>query len=190
MTGPTPQRLLAQAAQLGVAARAKPLPDLSRLTRLTALNLADNNLLEVPPCLLMLTGLQVLDLSGEMLRSATPGASLHAKPYAGLLESCFPSLLCAISAAVPTAYLSPPVPLLCMPCPAPCAGNLFMEVAQPLTQLAAFSQLRWLDMRSVHMEDETKYWSPAKCATMQHVSALAKSLRRKNRHIRVLHDTS
>ena len=66
VTGPTPQRLLAQAAQLGVAARAKPLPDLSRLTRLTALNMADNNLLEVPPCLLKLTGLEVLDLSGAL----------------------------------------------------------------------------------------------------------------------------
>ena len=64
MTGRTPQRLLAQAAQLGVVARAKPLPDLSRLSRLTALNLADNNLMEVPPCLLKLTGLEVLDLSG------------------------------------------------------------------------------------------------------------------------------
>ena len=65
-----------------------------------------------------------------------------------------------------------------------------MEVGQPLTPLLTFSRLRWLDMRSVHVEEDAKYWSPAKCATMQHLSALAKALRRKNRHIRVLHDTS
>lgn len=37
--GATPPRLVAQAAQHGVVARAKALPDLSPLTRLRALNL-------------------------------------------------------------------------------------------------------------------------------------------------------
>lgn len=131
--GGTPQRLLQQAATHGVVARVKRLPDLSCLKeRLTALNLADNNLVEVPPGVLKLTGLEVLDLS----------------------------------------------------------GNFYLEAPQPLTPLLAFSRLRWLDLRAVHVEEGSKYWSPAKCATMQHVAGLAKSLRRKNRHARVLHDTS
>lgn len=62
--GPTPERLLQQAAQHGVVARVKQLPDLSPLSRLAALNLADNNLLCLPPWLLKMAGLEVLDLSG------------------------------------------------------------------------------------------------------------------------------
>lgn len=45
--GATPERLLSQAAQHGVVARVKQLPDVSPLTGLRALNLADNNLLQV-----------------------------------------------------------------------------------------------------------------------------------------------
>lgn len=49
---------------------------------------------------------------------------------------------------------------------------------------------RWLDLRAVHVEEGGRYWSPGKCTTMQHVAALAKALRRKNRHAKILHDTS
>lgn len=45
--GATPPRLLAQAVQHGIVARVKQLPDLSPLRHLAALNLADNNLVEV-----------------------------------------------------------------------------------------------------------------------------------------------
>lgn len=45
--GATPPRLLSQAQQHGIVARVKQLPDLSPLQRLAALNLADNNLVEV-----------------------------------------------------------------------------------------------------------------------------------------------
>ena len=66
--GIVPPRLLAQAEQHGLAPRAKPLPlDLAqRLPALTALNLSDNNLVQVPPFLLKMTGLEVLDLSGAV----------------------------------------------------------------------------------------------------------------------------
>lgn len=71
------------------------------------------------------------------------------------------------------------------------AGNFFLEVKQPLTGLAAFTRLKYLDLRAVHMEEASaKFWSPAKCSTMQHVATAARSLRRRNRHVRVLYDTS
>lgn len=70
------------------------------------------------------------------------------------------------------------------------SGNFFLEVKSPLAQLQGLGRLQWLDMRAVHVEDAAKYWSPAKCASMQHISALGKALRRRNRHIKVLFDTS
>ncbi|KAL4445740.1 hypothetical protein ABPG77_008939 [Micractinium sp. CCAP 211/92] len=132
VSGGTPPRLVQQASAHGMVPRAKLMPDLSHMARLTALNLADNNLIEVPPCILKLTGLEVLDLS----------------------------------------------------------GNFFLEFPQAPTPLHAFSRLRWLDLRAVHVEEGGRYWSPGKCTTMQHVAALAKALRRKNRHAKILHDTS
>jgi hypothetical protein len=130
--GAAPPRLLTQAQQHGIVARVKQLPDLSPLRRLAALNLADNNLAEVPPWLLKMSGLEVLDLS----------------------------------------------------------GNFFLECQQPLNQLQTFKRLRWLDMRAVHVEADTSYWSPPKCTTMQNIAAVAKLLRRRNRHVRVMYDTS
>jgi hypothetical protein len=53
-----------------------------------------------------------------------------------------------------------------------------------------FTTSRYLDLRQVHVEEELRFWSPAKCATMQHITALSKALRRKNRHCQVLYDTS
>lgn len=47
VSGSAPQRLMQQAAAHGVVPRVKSLPDLSHMTNLTALNLADNNLHEV-----------------------------------------------------------------------------------------------------------------------------------------------
>ncbi|KAI7842300.1 hypothetical protein COHA_003941 [Chlorella ohadii] len=130
--GATPPRLLTQAQQHGIVARVKQLPDLSPLRRLAALNLADNNLMEVPPWLLKMAGLEVVDVS----------------------------------------------------------GNFFLECKQPLTQLQTFKRLRWLDLRAVHVEADSTYWSPDKCTTMQHIAALAKALRRRNRHVKVMYDTS
>jgi hypothetical protein len=127
-----PPRLLAQAAQHGVMARVRLAPDLSPLTRLRALNLADNNLGAPPPWLPKLRGLKVLDMS----------------------------------------------------------GNFFLQAPQPLTPLTALTNLRHLDLRAIHVEEGTKFWSEAKCVTMQHVAALARALRRRNRHCRLLHDTS
>ncbi|KAL4425880.1 hypothetical protein ABPG75_009896 [Micractinium tetrahymenae] len=134
VSGTAPPRLVQQATAHGLVPRVKPMPRLAHMTNLTALNLADNNLSEVPPCIFKLTGLEVLDLS----------------------------------------------------------GNFYIEVkqAQALTPLHSFSRLRWLDLRAVHVEEGGRYWSPAKCTTMQHVAALAKALRRRNRHAKVLHDTS
>lgn len=51
-----------QAAQGGGAARIKLLPSLAHMTRLSALNLADNNLARVPADITRLTALEVLDL--------------------------------------------------------------------------------------------------------------------------------
>lgn len=131
--GAAPPRLLAQAQALGIVARVKQLPDLSTLRRLAALNLADNNLAELPAWLLKMTGLEVLDLS----------------------------------------------------------GNFFLECQHPLNQLQTFKRLRWLDLRAVHVEaSTTRHWSPPKCTTMQNIAALAKLLRRRNRHVKVMYDTS
>ena len=72
-------------------------------------------------------------------------------------------------------------------------GNFFLEVPTTLSA-TALGRLRWLDLRAVCVEGDaaaTKhYWSTAKCATRQNVAALARTLRRKNRHVTVLHDTS
>lgn len=66
---------------------------------------------------------------------------------------------------------------------------LFFKSAGP-QPVASPPPPRWLDLRAVHVEEGGRYWSPAKCTTMQHVAALAKALRRKNRHAKILHDTS
>lgn len=173
VAGAAPPRLLAQAAAQGLVPRTSQLPDLSPLGRLRALNLADNNLGALPPCLLKLTALEVLDLSGNFFLEAP-------HPLTQLLA--FKHLRCAPLRLAPRKPARRPrpghpasaQPTLHLPTPARCVLPL----------------RRHLDLRSVHVEEGQKFWSPAKCATMQHLAALAKSLRRRNRHAKVLLDTS
>ena len=53
-------------------AQGVPLPALGRLKGLTALNLSENSLTEVPACLSKLTALRFLDLSLNHLLQARP----------------------------------------------------------------------------------------------------------------------
>lgn len=69
------------------------------------------------------------------------------------------------------------------------SGNFFLQLQQA-SGLQAFAHLRWLDLRAVHVEADSKFWSPSKCASMQNITALAKALRRRNRHCKVLFDTT
>jgi hypothetical protein len=179
-----PPRLLAQAAQHGVMARVRLAPDLSPLTRLRALNLADNNLGAPPPWLPKLRGLKVLDMSGNFFLQApqplTPLTALTNLRWGGALGACL--RLCGsrgrYALAATLAQLA--VPQL----RAPLAGAEARAAPPPPLPL------RHLDLRAIHVEEGTKFWSEAKCVTMQHVAALARALRRRNRHCRLLHDTS
>eukprot|EP00887_Chlorella_sp_A99_P004746 scaffold4.g4746.t1 len=67
-------------------------------------------------------------------------------------------------------------------------GCPWLQAKQPLTPLLGLTRLRYLDLRAIHVEDG-KFWSADKCATMQHVAILARSLRRRRRQALVLHDT-
>ncbi len=56
-------------------------------------------------------------------------------------------------------------------------------------QGSLFPPCRYLDLRGIHSE-ASKFWSEAKCCTMQHVAALDRLLRRRKRHCRLIYDTS
>ncbi|KAL3155844.1 hypothetical protein ABBQ32_012854 [Trebouxia sp. C0010 RCD-2024] len=63
------------------------LPDLSRLSRLTALNLSDNRLTRVPPMIGKLKQLKMLDLScNQELQVASPLTTLQALPAIKLVD--------------------------------------------------------------------------------------------------------
>lgn len=95
----------------------------------------------MPPWLLKMTGLEVVDFSGNFF--------LECKQPLNQLQA-FKRLRCARwGDSVPNAVLQ------CLPYAAgmqPC-----ITLAHPLVAR------RWLDLRAVHVEAETsKYWSPAK----------------------------
>jgi hypothetical protein len=71
------------------------------------------------------------------------------------------------------------------------ANPLLQAADGPLAPglLSALPHLRVLDMRGVHAEAGLGYWSAAKCATMNHVAALARAAKRKAGGPRVLFDT-
>lgn len=58
------------------------------------------------------------------------------------------------------------------------ADPLPVQVLAPATFMTSLQQLRWLDLRGILVE-AADYWTPDKCATMQHVAALAKALKRR-----------
>ncbi|KAG2492342.1 hypothetical protein HYH03_009291 [Edaphochlamys debaryana] len=68
--------------------------------------------------------------------------------------------------------------------------NKDLHIRAPLTPLTALQQLRLVDFRRVHVapKDKGAYWCEAKCTTMQHLSKLAKALKRRNPPPRVLLD--
>lgn len=73
------------------------------------------------------------------------------------------------------------------------SDNVHLKVLSPATNLAgALKQLRWLDLRRIFLETST-YWTADKCTTMQHVAALAKTLKRRQRRnqraVQLLYDT-
>jgi hypothetical protein len=182
--GGTPPRLLAEAAELGIAVRTRALPTLAQpLPGLTALNLADNNL-------------------GEVGRGWGGRAGRGGQGCAS--RQCF----LRVPARPPMHPAAPPHPLLLQVQAwlvrlgglevVDLSGNFYLEARQPLTPLLALKRLRWLDLRAVHVEHGaptrgSEYWSQAKCVTMQHLAALAKAVRRRRgplRHAKILHDTA
>ena len=62
-----------------------------------------------------------------------------------------------------------------------------LQVAAPLTSLAALPQLILVDVRGVH-DEQSPYWGAAKCETMRHLAALSKALRRRRPGARVAMD--
>ena len=64
------------------------------------------------------------------------------------------------------------------------------QVKQPLNVLAGLPELCMVDFRGIHDEPSMGYWSEAKCATMRHVSALAKALKRRRHGTKVHVDVS
>lgn len=54
--------------------------------------------------------------------------------------------------------------------------------------LNALQKIYIMDFRGVHRE-RGPYWSDAKCTTMKHLAAMAKQLKRRKYHLRVLIDT-
>lgn len=89
-----------------------------------------------------------------------------------------------------TCLFSTPGPARLLPCLRPPTTHCRPPLPPPCTPPPPFTTSSYLDLRQVHVEEELRFWSPAKCATMQHITALSKALRRKNRHCQVLYDTS
>ncbi|GFR42377.1 hypothetical protein Agub_g3061 [Astrephomene gubernaculifera] len=59
--------------------------------------------------------------------------------------------------------------------------NNDLHIRSPLTSLAALPSLRLLDFRCVHVspDEPAGYWCEAKCTTMQHLTRLARALKRR-----------
>ena len=66
------------------------------------------------------------------------------------------------------------------------SGNGALQVAAPLAVLASLPALAVVDLRGVHADAGLGYWSEAKCVTMRHISALARTAKRRARAVRVL----
>ena len=62
------------------------------------------------------------------------------------------------------------------------------QVRRPLGMLSGLPALANVDLRGIHEEGGIGYWSEAKCASMRHVSALTKALKRRPYATRVLVD--
>lgn len=55
-----------------------------------------------------------------------------------------------------------------------------LQVTKPLTMLATLPNLRLVDLRQIHIEEDGGgCWSEAKCASMLHVVTLSRSLKRR-----------
>ena len=65
-----------------------------------------------------------------------------------------------------------------------------LQVKQPLNVLSGLPELCMVDFRGIHDEPNMGYWSEAKCATMRHVAALAKALKRRRYGTKVHVDVS
>ncbi|GAB4823973.1 hypothetical protein N2152v2_011019 [Parachlorella kessleri] len=61
------------------------------------------------------------------------------------------------------------------------SNNGYLKMPSPASSLLALQQLSWVDLRGIHSEQQSTFWSPAKCATMESVASLARSLRRRRR---------
>lgn len=143
--GATPPRLLAQAVQHGIVARVKQLPDLSPLRHLAALNLADNNLVEVGGLVGgwvgWCVGVPEARAGAELLiagQHSPPNCRPRRPqpvpwpPTASLVLLCF-----VILPQVPP-WLLKMTGLEVVDF----SGNFFLECKQPLNQLQAFKRLR------------------------------------------------
>jgi hypothetical protein len=67
-------------------------------------------------------------------------------------------------------------------------GSRTLQVRRPLAMLTGLPQLATVDLRSIHDDRNIGYWSDAKCASMRHLSALTKALKRRPYPTRVLMD--
>ena len=103
------------------------LPALDRLTALTALNLSENTLEEVPPCLSKLTALRFLDLSLNHMLRVRPLTSHASQGRQRLGSDAWPPHVlkrCCLIALQPGAHDST-------------SNVLFLEGRQPLRCVAA-----------------------------------------------------
>ncbi|GIL67062.1 hypothetical protein Vafri_20496 [Volvox africanus] len=66
--------------------------------------------------------------------------------------------------------------------------NRDLHVRAPLTGLASLPYIRLFDFRAVHVSKDKDFWCEAKCITMQHLSKLAKALKRRCPQPRLLLD--
>ena len=56
-----------------------------------------------------------------------------------------------------------------------------LQMPSAASPLLALKQLSWVDLRGIHSEQHSVFWSPEKCATMESVASLAGALRRRRR---------
>ncbi|KAK9784699.1 hypothetical protein WJX73_004775 [Symbiochloris irregularis] len=132
-------------------------------------------------CLHLFTSLQVLALQGMNLVETPMGlADAMLELRKGLPRTVFSlSGLTALNLADNALSRVPPqISKLVSLQFLDLSGNARLQVTAPLTALNRLKNLQLVDMRGIHTETDLNYWSEAKCASMRHLSAFSKSLKR------------
>jgi len=138
---------------------ARTLPDLSSLTQLRSINLADNSLTAVPFFLLRLGGtLEHVDVSNN--------AAMR---------------FCSSASSATTATATAPAAPAATTTTAATSSSSSTSFA-PASFLSALPKLRAIDVRGCHVEVGLGYWSESKCETMGNLCALAKAGKRRRPH--------